>query len=1275
MKTHHPLIWHLVLNALLLSQLHVAGPPLRAASPATSVVESLTFTGQADPTQASFHLQGRLKGAPPEEQEPKLIYSLQSQAQVHLEPKAITQTCELKAHIFQGKLQELILALRGDGEITQVTGENLKDWSLRVGAPGKRFLVIRPQDLGTNAPLLTNFTAVVSAKLPVEQLPLAFSPLSFTPEDALLYNGSIELKPHEALDLSITNLTGLSALRSDLPAAPGTSEPATAKDQPIRFHFFGPDYSLALAIREKDPDARKVAWENFKLVGELKDQLAAFVLSGEAVVKHPEGGVIAVLAGDAALISFPTNAELKFDQGRYWLRFRQAGSFPVELKFNAKVSSQDGWNGLNFEVVSSSLRPVTLKGLSPDTQFQFPGAAKPERQGEDFASFLPSAGALPLQWKEAKTEERGQLFYAVQGTPQTAVGPGLLRQAHLMEFRVMQGELNQLVFDLTGEGEVTRLRGDDVLAWRIEAAPDRKRKLIVQLNQTHRDRYTLLIQTQTPLGIFPLQIQPLRLVPAQAIRYGGHLLVVNDGAVRLEVTEARGLSQISPDLFPQTKELAELAAAQRSQAFAYRFSGGDFSLAVQADNILPELSVSQILLYQLGETETSIEAELELDIREAPLREFYLRVPADFTVSRLNVAQLSDYTLAPDTVAGWSRLKMLFGQPLTGRQVIQLRLEKNQNATAGAWTLPVLQPQNVKSVRGYVGVSAETGFRLTPGTLSGLTEIANAYFPRKVAGLQAAYRLREESWQATMTVERLALSIQADVTHLFTVSEGLAYGSSVINYLIAGTPISVLKLAAPAEYSNLEFAGRDVRNWKKTETGYEVYLHTPVFGAYTLLATFDRQFNAQSNTVSFVGVRPLDAQSEQGSVFVVSENQFEFTTSPLSPVLLQLDPGEIPPEHRLLFDTPILAAYQYTARPFALELSLHSLKLGETVHQVVDRAALTTRVSREGEVVTEARYFIKSQGHSHLRLSVPKEAQLWEALVNGSKVVPVADQQSTLIPLPPKADASAILSVELKLASKSPDKNSVSIVTPAVGVPVLLTEWKITPDETYRLEFKGGTVAPAAPRENRSGFAWLWRVLRGDYADDWQRPLLAAPLLLLIGVLLLRWATKEGTFRWSATHIVGTALGLSACAAAFCFLVAVLLFAAQHPIPSAPGLTLTAPIQEAGQSLALQVKNVKVEKLGFSIWAAWPALLGLAFWIYLLAKVEAGLWRRPVGCWVGRCSAGRLCACPMERRRSSVCCWPSSSRTCWHPPCAASRACRANQIPPPLHRRQARSRL
>jgi hypothetical protein len=461
-----------------------------------------------------------------------------------------------------------------------------------------------------------------------------------------------------------------------------------------------------------------------------------------------------------------------------------------------------------------------------------------------------------------------------------------------------------------------------------------------------------------------------------------------------------------------------------------------------------------------------------------------------------------------------------------------------------------------------------------------------------------------------MMIERLALAIQADVSHLFTVNEGIALGSSVINYLISGAPISALKLAAPAEYTNLEFAGRDVRNWKKTDSGYEVYLHAPVFGAYTLLATFDRQFNAQSNVVSLIGVRPLEVQSEQGAVLVVSEYQFEVKPVEVSPGLIQLDPAEIPAEHRLLFDAPILAAYQYTARPFALRLELSSLAQGETVHQVVDCAALNTRVSRQGEVVTEARYFVKSKGHSHMRLSVPPEVRLWEAKVNGNKVVPVADRAQTLVPLPLKTDASAILTVDLKLAAKSPDKKRVRLITPAIAIPVLLTEWSVTPDDGYRLDFLEGAVELAAPKVDASGFAWLGQLSQGRYGLDRQISLLAALGFLLLGALLLRWATKAGTFRWSFTHLTGASLGLIAWGLALYFLVTLILYASSHTIPATPGLTLVAPLQAAGKSLAVQVKNVEVEKLGFSPWTAWPAFAGVVVWIYILSKLGPGPGRQ-----------------------------------------------------------------
>ena len=106
------------------------------------------------------------------------------------------------------------------------------------------------------------------------------------------------------------------------------------------------------------------------------------------------------------------------------------------------------------------------------TQFQFDGAARPERVGKDYASFLPPDAAVKLSWKTAAPEAEGKLFYAAEMLAQISVGPGLMQQAALLDGKVMQGELDRVTLVLRGEGEVTRVQGDSVLSWNITPGPD-----------------------------------------------------------------------------------------------------------------------------------------------------------------------------------------------------------------------------------------------------------------------------------------------------------------------------------------------------------------------------------------------------------------------------------------------------------------------------------------------------------------------------------------------------------------------------------------------------------------------------------------------------------------------------------------------------------------------------------------------------------------------------------------------------------------------------------
>jgi hypothetical protein len=537
-----------------------------------------------------------------------------------------------------------------------------------------------------------------------------------------------------------------------------------------------------------------------------------------------------------------------------------------------------------------------------------------------------------------------------------------------------------------------------------------------------------------------------------------------------------------------------------------------------------------------------------------------------------------------------------------GRQVVQLRLERNQALGETNWTLPRVEVAKAKSVRGFVGVSADAGFRLTADRSQSLTEIATAFFPRKVTGIQAAFRLSEPGWQATMRVERLPQTVQADVFHLFSIGEGIAYGSSVMNYQISGAPVSTFRVELSDEYFNVEFTGKDIRNWQKTTNGYVVQLHSPVSGAYTLLATYERPFKPQGETLAFTGAHPLDAQSEQGHTIVISAYQFQVKPVAVSSGLLPLESGEVPSEYRLFFDAPVLAAYRYSSRPFDLKLALSPLAQGDSLNQVVDRASLTTHISKEGQVLTDVRYFVKNRGNPYFRLTLPESTDLWSATVNGAAVVPVMDGKANLIPLPQRADPDTVLTLDLKLATRAKDSKWITVAAPIVNAPVMLAEWKLEPDEGQRLVYHKGSLTPIGGVPDVSGFAGLVRLFNSDGALT---SLGVTLILIFVALLIWRWAAQEGVQKFSSRHILGAVIGLAAIALATVRLVNLGDAAGQQNSYLPRDVTFLAPVQQAASALNVEVANIAETASTTSfIGCAWPALLALVVWIYGWSRSE-----------------------------------------------------------------------
>lgn len=1162
-------------------------------------LKDVSISGGVDQGKARLVIEGWLGGSG--EQQPS-AFAVGLEHSLRVEREKLTATIVTRINVLAGTPSEFPIELAGGGEIKQVTGEGLQDWSIRQSTNGNRTLVLRVR---TPSGETNGFVFVVTAEQELKGLPATLTPLTLSASRRMLLSGYLGIASAADLSAQPDNVSGLIEIEPTFLPPAMRHEVKAGEALPLAFRFEGNPVSLALKINTADPEARLVSLRNFKLEGQLAEDNATFTLSATARVRDPNGGSIDLLSGGVAATGLTQHPDwrLRYDQGRFVVAFSRAGEFPIQIKFNARVQqSPEGtrsWSKIDFRVAPSALQPLVLKGLPPETQFEFPGAARPERQGDEFRTYLPADGAVKLAWKQSQPESEGKLFYAAEMLAQISVSPGLMRQVALLDVKVMQGELSQLALVVRGQGEVTRVQGESVLAWTLEPVPDSKdRRLVVRFNQALKDRLTLQVQMQTPLGAFPQSVETTQVRPEGATRFAGYFRIVNEGAVRLEVAQSAGVTQISPEKFPETDVTRATLRPTGNQLFAYRFSGGEVALRIQADQIQPELTVSELLSYHLGENELAIDGEIEVEVREAPVRELTLHVPRNYAVARLGVAGMSDYFLREPEGQPDAELRIVFGQPVSGRQILQLRLERNKGLSESAWALPRVEVAKAKSVRGHVAASADAGFRLSPERTQALAEIATALFPRKVPGIQLAFRLSDPVWSASVRVERLPQTIQVDGLHLFSIREGIAYGSSVLNYSISGAPVSTFGLELSAEYYNVEFTGKDIRSWQKTTNGFVVQLHSPIAGPYTLLATYERPFKAQGESLTFTGARPLGAQSEQGHTIITSAYQFQVNAVSISAGLLPLETREVPPDYRLFFDAPILAAYRYNSRPFDLKLALSPLAQGESLGQVVDRAALTTRISKEGQILTDARYCLKNRGQPNLRLMLPPDTQLWSTTVNGLAVVPVLDGGTNLILLPQTTDPNSVLTLDLKLATRAKDPTRLRVSAPSLGAPVMLAEWKLEPDTAQRLIYRSGSLTPAGGVVDNSGFAALGRLFKTDPGAT-SFLIFGALLSLAVGLASCRWASEAGVHKASPRHIAGTAATLIGFTATLFLLIGLGQIAQSHGRNLPRDISLLAPIQQAGSSLTVEVSNLadKFSLLSLSRYL-WPILIAVALWIY-----------------------------------------------------------------------------
>jgi hypothetical protein len=825
--------------------------------------------------------------------------------------------------------------------------------------------------------------------------------------------------------------------------------------------------------------------------GEIEGENVVFTLAFtvDAQVKPCQ---VPLVAGEIACreSDLPRGAVLARDAGGcFWLTLDSRGRQSVKLVFAGRPVKEGDWRRTRFAMPLAAIREASVQCDRDDLEVNFPGALSVKRQKTTkgktvVTAFLGIGEDFEMRWKpEIKKLEAERVVECVANMIASA-GVGALRVDTILSYRVVQGSLNKLTVTLSSNINVTQVRGEDIQDWSIDRKNPAQPLLTVSLSRPKDAQYMLQINGEMVLPEFPCKFNLPAFVPRDVIRANGFLTVGTDSAIKLLVDQALGLTQIDQAAFPQVKLGLPSDPARPLPArtpFTYQFANMPFTFALEADDVVTAISADDRLILAVVDNDAIFNASIELDVRDAPAREVVIETDPTWVVAGVTGAEIADYDTRDD--AGRRVVRAYFRNAVQGRVLVDLRLERALGDQV-SFALPSFKVRAAKSERGYLVMSGEKGLRLKVEKSSGLIEAHTGSTPMRVPDAQWAFRFKDAAWQAGVSLERTAPVIHSEMFHLISLGDGVLYGSALITYHISGAPIREFKLTIPAEYQNVEFTGRDVRNWEHSNTIWTVSLQEKIMGDYTLLIDYDRPVSYAGGELAIGGVQTEGTESEVGYLVAASSASLKLEEQARDPSIIRIDRNEVPEAYALLVKDPFLATYKYVKKPHTSRLKATRYETEPLLGQVADHVSLRTEISREGETVSTVTYFVKNASGQYLALALPKDARLWsthlvEADGKRSDLAALQGDDGLLAPIPRPRDLNTPIQIELVYAQNHGRlgffSHRIRLAAPAVlKTPVPFTRWTVQlPAKLAAAGYSGNVVGDHSPGMNGLGTVLL----------------------------------------------------------------------------------------------------------------------------------------------------------------------------------------------------------
>jgi hypothetical protein len=307
------------------------------------------------------------------------------------------------------------------------------------------------------------------------------------------------------------------------------------------------------------------------------------------------------------------------------------------------------------------------------------------------------------------------------------------------------------------------------------------------------------------------------------------------------------------------------------------------------------------------------------------------------------------------------------------------------------------------------------------------------------------------------------LRIRARVTSVVGLGEDVSQLAANVRVEVLQGLAGEVSLALPAGVVVNQVNGVTVADWDVNNGTLRVRLLDPISSEVSFVVQGETRA-PREGAVTIPLLRVPSAERESGGVAVdvvgageIAERQ----TRGLDPA----DPGDLG-EIVAGRESPSMIAYRWRPLPGNDTLSLTVTVVRYTPQAVlianIEEARYRALASEDGGLLVEARYAVRNNQRSFLKVTLPPRSTLWSAKVSGRPIRPgVAERDAVLLPLEKgrageEAPTFVIDLVYLQRVDTWVDKGRAHVDLPALDLPVSRTGLELHYSPRYRVELQPG---------------------------------------------------------------------------------------------------------------------------------------------------------------------------------------------------------------------------